>query len=97
MLDYEESSGSSVGWLFGGLAIGVALGMLFAPKSGEELQEDISDYWLRAREKSKDLVDRISDKIPSRVKAAGIMGGVSGAAKGAGTEAYREAKERFNG
>lgn len=96
MAEYEESSSSSLPWLISGLVIGAALGLLFAPKGGPELREDISDYFDRARHRSRGFIDRMKEKIPSRVKAAGVAGGVAGAVKGAGGEAYREAKERFS-
>jgi gas vesicle protein len=42
------------GLLIGGL-VGVVVGLLFAPKSGKELREDIS-------EKAKDLADQVKDE-----------------------------------
>jgi gas vesicle protein len=42
------------GFLIGGL-VGVVVGLLYAPKSGKELREDIS-------EKAKDLADKVKDE-----------------------------------
>ena len=45
-------------WLKGlliGSLVGVVVGLLFAPKSGKELREDIS-------EKAKDLADKVKDE-----------------------------------
>ncbi|MEE9911726.1 MAG: YtxH domain-containing protein [Deltaproteobacteria bacterium] len=48
-----------VGFLIGG-AVGAALGILFAPKSGKELRADI-------RQKSEDLYGKAKDKYDETV------------------------------
>jgi gas vesicle protein len=39
----SEDSGSGIGWFFVGAALGVAIGMLLAPKSGSETRRFIAD------------------------------------------------------
>ncbi len=92
MAEYEEIESRSVfPWLISGVIIGAVVGMLFAPKGGMELREDLGDYWGRARQRSRGFLGRVSEKIPARVKAAAGIGAV----RGAGKEAYRQVKERF--
>jgi len=65
----DNSSGSGFGWFLAGLGIGAAIGMLYAPKSGQETREDLRrraedgrDYVVNrakeAREQATKLVDR---------------------------------------
>jgi gas vesicle protein len=55
----DDNHGSSFGLLgfFTGLAAGAALGVLFAPKSGREMREDIVEAGERTREKMDDLIE----------------------------------------
>jgi gas vesicle protein len=39
----NEDSGSGIGWFFVGAALGVAIGMLLAPKSGSDTRRFIAD------------------------------------------------------
>ena len=92
-----DSAGSKVSFFVVGLGIGALVGILFAPKSGEETREFLSakadegrDYAQRKarelRERAEDLIER-SKEIMSRQKDA-----LSSAVE-AGTETYkREAK-----
>jgi len=91
--EYEEVESKSIlPWLITGVLVGAAVGVLFAPKIGSELREDIGDYIARARRNSRGFWGRVSEKIPTRVKAAAGFGAIRGAAR----ETYREAKERFS-
>jgi gas vesicle protein len=60
-----EKNGSVVGPFLVGMAIGAALGLLFAPMSGAELRADIRDKGRRlkdlATEKSQELQDMVTD------------------------------------
>jgi gas vesicle protein len=51
-----SDNGKIIGALLLGAAAGAALGLLFAPSSGEELRKKIKDN-------SGDLMDELSDKI----------------------------------
>ncbi len=93
----SDSVGSKVSYFLVGLGIGSLLGILFAPKSGEETREYLSskadegrDYAQRKarelRERAEDLIER-SKEIMARQKDA-----ISNAVD-AGKETYkREAK-----
>jgi gas vesicle protein len=93
----SDSGGSKVSFFLVGLGIGALVGILFAPKSGEETREYLSskadegrDYAQKKarelRERAEDLIER-SKEIMSRQKDA-----VTSAVE-AGTETYRrEAK-----
>jgi gas vesicle protein len=93
----SDNVGSKVSFFLVGLGIGALIGILFAPKSGEETREYLSskadegrDYAQRKarelRERAEDLIER-SKEIMSRQKDA-----ISSAVD-AGKETYkREAK-----
>lgn len=93
----DNSAGSKVSFFLAGLGIGALVGILFAPKSGEETREYLTskadegrDYAQRKarelRERAEDLIER-SKEIMDRQKE-----GVAAAVE-AGKDAYRrEAK-----
>jgi gas vesicle protein len=93
----ENNVGSKVSYFLAGLGIGALVGILFAPKSGEETREYLSskadegrDYAQKKarelRERAEDLIER-SKEIISRQKDAVTT------AVDAGKDAYkREAK-----
>ncbi|MGB8542302.1 MAG: YtxH domain-containing protein [Candidatus Acidiferrales bacterium] len=93
----DNNAGSKVSYFLAGLGIGALVGILFAPKSGEETREYLTskadegrDYAQRKarelRERAEDLIER-SKEIMDRQKE-----GVSAAVE-AGKDAYRrEAK-----
>jgi gas vesicle protein len=75
---HEEESSRNVGLLVAGFALGAlagtVLGLLFAPKSGKELREEIKEksgeYYDKAKEKAgeayvagKDVADKAKDKL----------------------------------
>ena len=92
-----DNAGSKVSYFLAGLGIGALVGILFAPKSGEETREYLTskadegrDYAQRKarelRERAEDLIER-SKEIMDRQKE-----GVAAAVE-AGKDAYRrEAK-----
>lgn len=96
-----DNVGSKVSFFLVGLGIGALIGILFAPKSGEETREYLSskadegrEYAQRKarelRERAEDLLER-SKEIMARQKE-GIREGIQSAVD-AGKEAYkREAK-----
>jgi len=96
-----DNVGSKVSFFLVGLGIGALIGILFAPKSGEETREYLSskadegrEYAQRKarelRERAEDLLER-SKEIMARQKE-GIREGITSAVD-AGKEAYkREAK-----
>jgi gas vesicle protein len=46
-----------------GLAIGTAVGLLFAPKPGRELRQQVSDSAQRAKRKATEVYDGASHKV----------------------------------
>ena len=63
--DYEReetSAATKLTYLLVGGGIGAVLALLFAPKSGEELREDIADATRKGIEKSKVAASQIQEK-----------------------------------
>jgi len=54
---------------FGGLAIGATLGILFAPKSGKELRNDIKDKSEKLIDTGKESVSEVVEKTKEFVEA----------------------------
>jgi gas vesicle protein len=58
----EDDSGSGIAWFIAGAALGVAVGMLFAPKSGRETRDYITERAGAGRDAvtgiSRDVADR---------------------------------------
>jgi gas vesicle protein len=93
-----ENVGSKISFLIVGLGIGTLLGILFAPKSGEETREFLSkradegrEYAQRKarelRERAEDLIERSKD-IMNREKNS------LAAAVEAGKETYQREKSK---
>jgi gas vesicle protein len=62
---YEEREGSvstKLTYLLVGGGIGAVLALLFAPKSGHELREDIADVTRKGIEKGKDAATQIGER-----------------------------------
>lgn len=70
MREDEDKKTSSFVYLIGGLAVGAVCGLLFAPKKGSELIEDIGDWGRETKERGRDLVSRAKEYIPHRVRSA---------------------------
>jgi gas vesicle protein len=63
--NYEEGEGSvgtKLTYLLVGGGIGAVLALLFAPKSGHELREDIADATRKGIEKGKDAATQIGER-----------------------------------
>jgi gas vesicle protein len=58
----ETSASAKLTYLLVGGGIGAVLALLFAPKSGEELREDIADATRKGIEKSKVAATQIQEK-----------------------------------
>jgi gas vesicle protein len=94
----SDNVGSKISFFLVGLGVGTLLGILFAPKSGEETREYLSakaeegrDYAQKKarelRERAEDLIER-SKEIMSRQKES-----LSSAVE-AGKEAYQREKAK---
>jgi gas vesicle protein len=92
-----ENVGSKVSFFLVGLGIGALLGILFAPKSGEETREYLSskadegrDY---AQRKARELRDRAEDLIERSKEIMAKSKDAVSSAIDAGKESYkRESK-----
>lgn len=94
----ENDGGSNFGFFLAGLGIGAILALLFAPKTGKETRDFISqkagesrDYVSRKskelREQAEDLVEKGKDRLArEREKVT--------SAYEAGKQAYREEKSK---
>lgn len=80
-MSQENQTLKNVGLVALGAAVGAALGILFAPKSGKETREDVADWMRERREKGNVLLGRLREKLP--VKKERLT-----AAFKAGKEAY---------
>lgn len=73
MYDYRRGGGVLLAFLLGGV-LGAVLGLLFAPRSGKESRDMISDgaqkYWDQGVEIYGTGVDKVSDAYSSGVEAA---------------------------
>ncbi len=58
----ETSAATKLTYLIVGGGIGAILALLFAPKSGQELREDIADATRKGLEKSKEAAAQIQEK-----------------------------------
>lgn len=85
---------SKLGYFFLGLGVGVAVGLLFAPKSGEETRaliknraNDSADYLKKRsgdlKESANEIIDRSRDAVTRQKEQLA-------AAVQAGKQAYRE-------
>ena len=78
-----EKRGSTVVPLLWGLAIGAAIGLLFAPMSGEELRSEIGRRGRRLKELAEDKAEELEEMVSERYASARerIEEGVDGARK----------------
>jgi gas vesicle protein len=63
----DEKQGSGFGWFLFGLGIGAAVGVLYAPKAGSEIRENLRqnarDGGEYLKEKSRVAADQVSDLV----------------------------------
>jgi gas vesicle protein len=93
----SENSGSKVSFFLVGLGIGALVGILFAPKSGEETREFLSAKADEGREyaqrKARELRERADELVERGKDVASRKRESISAAVEAGREAYlRESK-----
>jgi len=91
-----DNTASKVSYFLVGLGVGALLGILFAPKSGEETREYLAkkaeegrDY---AQKKAKELRERAEDLIERGKDIATRQKDSISAAVEAGRDAYQKAK-----
>ncbi len=87
----DEEKTSSFAYLLGGIVIGAVAGLLFAPKKGSELIEDIGDWGRDTKERGRELYSRAKEYIPHRSRS--VPESIR-AAREAGEKAYDRVKEK---
>jgi gas vesicle protein len=74
MSEKTTNTGSKGGLLKGAIiggAVGAAAGLLFAPKAGRELREDLKNRYSDVHQKTKDVVSDVAAKTQGMVKEVG--------------------------
>ena len=96
-----NNAGSKVSYFLVGLGIGALIGILFAPKSGEETREYLSKKAEEGREyaqrKARELRERADDLIERSKEIAARQRDSIAEAVEAGREAYEREKPRAAG
>ena len=93
-----DNVGSKVSYFLVGLGIGAAVGILFAPKSGEETREFLAAKADEGREyaqrKARELRERAEDLVERSKTAATRQKETISAAVDAGRDAYQREKAK---
>jgi len=93
-----DSTGSKISYLLVGLGIGALIGILFAPKSGEETREYLSQKADEGREyaqrKARELRERADDIVERGRQVAQRQKDSISAAVDAGRDAYLREKSK---
>jgi gas vesicle protein len=66
-LEREEGSGSFLMGLLAGTVLGAGLGMLFAPRTGSELRNQLSEQATRLRSTANETYNQASEKVSQMV------------------------------
>lgn len=94
----SDNVGSKVSFFIVGLGVGALLGILFAPKSGEETREYLLDRADESREyaqkKARELRDRAEDLIERSKEIMSRQKEGLSAAVEAGKDAYQREKAK---
>ena len=93
-----DNTGSKVTYFMVGLGIGALVGLLFAPKSGEETRDYLSQKADEGREfaqrKAQELRERAEDLVERSKQAASRQKETLSAAVDAGRDAYQREKSK---
>jgi gas vesicle protein len=94
----SDNVGSKLSFFMVGLGIGALVGILFAPKSGEETREYLSQRADEGREyaqrKARELRERAEDLVERSKQAAARQKDTLSAAVDAGRDAYQREKAK---
>ena len=94
----SDNAGSKISFFLVGLGIGALVGILFAPKSGEETREYLSQKADEGREyaqrKARELRERAEDLVARSKDVASRQKESISAAVDAGREAYQREKAK---
>jgi len=69
----ESSVGTAIAFLFIGLGVGAALGLLLAPKTGKQLRKDLRRSYDDALETVGDWTDEARDRLKDAVEKGGDL------------------------
>ena len=86
----NDNDGNGLFYFLAGTAIGAALGVLFAPRSGEETREQLKDWMQERKERGTELLQRVKDESLAKKEALA-------AAARAAKDAYRETSSKHHG
>ncbi len=75
--EHQDHTGRFIASFILGLAIGGITALLYAPKKGEEYQNDISEGWDQTKEKATKIKDKAGDYI--KEAADSVKGNAEGA------------------
>lgn len=93
-----ENTGPKISYFLVGLGIGALVGILFAPKSGEETREYLSQKAEEGKEyaqrKARELRERAEDLVERSKNVASRQKDSLSAAVDAGREAYQREKSK---
>ncbi len=94
----SDHTGSKISYFMVGLGIGALVGILFAPKSGEETREYLTKKADEGREfaqrKARELRERAEDIVERGKQAAARQKDTLSAAVDAGRDAYQREKSK---
>jgi gas vesicle protein len=93
-----DNAGSKISYFMVGLGIGALVGILFAPKSGEETRDFLAQKADEGREyaqrKARELRERAEDLMERSKQAASRQKETLSAAVDAGRDAYQREKAK---
>jgi len=93
-----ENTGSKISYFLVGLGIGALVGILFAPKSGEETRDYLAQRAEEGKEyaqrKARELRERADDLVERGKQVAVRQKDTISAAVDAGREAYQREKSK---
>jgi gas vesicle protein len=69
----DSSIGTAISFLFIGLGVGAALGLLLAPKTGRQLRKDLRRSYDDALETVSDWTDEARDRLKDAVEKGGDL------------------------
>ncbi|MFI5363721.1 MAG: YtxH domain-containing protein [Elusimicrobiota bacterium] len=85
----DRSEGNSLLFFLAGTAVGAALGVLLAPRAGEETRDLLADWMQDRKAKGSELLNRVKEE--SLVKKEALS-----AAARAAKDAYRETSSKHH-
>ena len=71
---FSRKLGQNLAFFAIGAGIGATLGLLFAPKAGREVREDVADLAARGYEKSKQTANEVKQRVTELYESTGETG-----------------------